>query len=219
MHIDYQIADIDITDAEVKELVKEIISLNRLSTITVPYYLIKVVRSVMDSKDILLSCAIDYPLGISDSKTRLTAIEQAAKIGANLVDIVMPQNLASNRKYDKIREDLKLTTELCKNNNIEPRYLLEYRVFDHHCLKKICEILDDFNIKQIFPSTGYFIDNLADNIIAASFLHQNSKNLEIYCSGNIWSEKHFELLNKASVFGIRISSIHILKKFLSHNLK
>jgi deoxyribose-phosphate aldolase len=219
MHIDYQIADIDITDAEVKELVKEIIALNKISTITVPYYLIKVVRSVVDSKDIPLSCTIDYPLGISDSKTRLTAIEQAAKIGANLVDIVMPQNLASNRKYDKIREDLKLTTELCKNNNIEPRYLLEYRVFDHHCLKKICEILDDFNIKQIFPSTGYFIDNLTDNIIAASFLHQNSKNLEIYCSGNIWSEKHFELLNKASVFGIRISSIHILKKFLSHNFK
>lgn len=219
MQIDYQITDIDITDAEVRELVKEIVSLHKVSTITVPYYLIKVVKSVMESKQIPVSCSIDYPLGISDSKTRLTAIEQAAKIGANLVDIVMPQNLASNRKYDKIREDLKLTTELCKNSNIEPRYLLEYRVFDHHCLKKICEILDDFNIKQIFPSTGYFIDNLADNIIAASFLHQNSKNLEIYCSGNIWSEKHFDLLNKASVFGIRISSIHILKKFLSHNFK
>lgn len=219
MHIDYQIIDVDITDAEVKELVKEIISFNKVSTITVPYYLIKLIKSATEEKELLISCAIDYPLGISDSKTRLTAIEQAAKIGANLVDIVMPQNLASNRKYDKIREDLKLTTELCKNHNIEPRYLLEYRVFDHHCLKKICEILDDFNIKQIFPSTGYFIDNLADNIIAASFLHQNSKNLEIFCSGNIWSEKHFDLLNKASVFGIRISSIHILKNFLSHNLK
>jgi hypothetical protein len=39
---------------------------------------------------------------------------------------------------------------------------LEYRVFDHHCLKKICEILDTFGIKKVFPSTGYFIDNLAD---------------------------------------------------------
>lgn len=219
MHIDYQIIDIDITDAEVKEIVKEIISFNKVSTITVPYYLIKVVRIATEGKELPISCAIDYPLGISDSKTRLTAIEQAAKIGANFVDIVMPQNLASNRKYDKIREDLKLTTELCKKHNVEPRYLLEYRVFDHHCLKKICEILDDFNIKQIFPSTGYFIDNLADNIIAASFLHQNSKNLEIFCSGNIWSEKHFDLLNRASVFGIRISSIHTLKNFLSHNLK
>lgn len=219
MQIDYQIADIDITDAEVKELVKEIVSLHGVSSITAPYYLIKVIKGIVESKQIPISCSIDYPLGISDSKTRLTAIDQAAKIGANFVDIVMPQNLASNRKYDKIREDLKSTTELCKTHNIEPRYLLEYRVFDHHCLKKICEILDDFNVKQIFPSTGFFIDNLADNIIAASFLHQNSKNLEIFCSGNLWSDKHFDLINKANIFGIRINSIHTLKNFLSHNLK
>ena len=217
MYIDYHISDIDITDAEIKELIKSISILNKVTSITAPYYIIRLLKNSIETKNIQLSCTIDYPLGVSDLKTRLTAIDQATKIGANLVDIVMPQNLASNRKYDKIREDLKTTTEICQTNNIEPRYLLEYRVFDHHCLKKTCEILDDFSIKKIFPSTGYFIDNLSDNIIAADFLHQNSKNLEIFCSGNLWNDRHFELINKSKLFGLRISSISVLQKFLNYN--
>jgi deoxyribose-phosphate aldolase len=219
MQIDYQITDIDITDIEAKDLVKEILLLKTVSSITVPYYLLKVLRSTIEKKQIAISCMVDYPLGVSDSKTRLTAIDQAAKIGADMIDIVIPQNLASNRKYDKIREDLKNTTELCKTHNIEPRYILEYRVFDHHCLKKICEILDAFNIKQIFPSTGYFIDNLADNIIAITFLRQNSKNLEIFCSGNIWNDRHFHLLKNNNLYGIRVNSMHTLKNFLDYNSK
>lgn len=214
MNIDYQITDIDTTDIKAKELAKELLVNGKINSITVPYYLIKTIKNVVEN-NIMVSCAIDYPLGISDLKTRLTAIEQAAKIGANMVDVVMPQNLASNRKYDKIREDLKYTTELCQKYNIEPRYILEYRVFDHNCLKKICEILDTFDIKNIFPSTGYFIDNLVDNIIAVSFLRQNSKNLNVFCSGNFWNDKHFELINKSNLFGVRINSIYICKKFFN----
>ena len=218
MYIDYKITDADSNEVEVKEIVKEISTFKLVNSITAPYYLIKTIKSNLDTKDISLSCAIDYPLGFSDPKTRLTAIDSAIKLGVNMIDIVMPQNLASNRKYDKIREDVKQTLEICSPNQVEPRYILEYRVFDHHCLKKICEILDSFGIKKVFPSTGYFIDNLADNLIASDFLHQNSKDLQIICSANIWNPKQFELLNKANIFGIRISYLEILRNFLTYNL-
>jgi deoxyribose-phosphate aldolase len=219
MYIDYKITDPDTNEAETKELVKELCSFKLVNSITAPHYLLKSIKNTIDTKDISLSCVIDYPLGFSDLRTRLTAIESAIKIGIDMVDIVMPQNLAANRKYDKIREDIKNCLDICSNNNIEPRYILEYRVFDHHCLKKICEILDSFGIKKVFPSTGYFLDNLADNLIASSFLYQNSKDLEIICSANIWNNKHFELINKANIYGIRISYIEILRNFLSYNLK
>lgn len=218
MYIDYKITDPDINETEVKETVKEISTFKLVNSITAPYYLIKNIKANLDTKDIALSCAIDYPLGFSDSKTRMTAIESASKLGVNMIDIVMPQNLASNRKYDKIREDVKQTVDVCITTNIEPRYILEYRVFDHHCLKKICEILDNFGIKKVFPSTGFFIDNLADNLIASAFLHQNSKDLQIICSANIWSSKHFDVLSKANIFGIRISYLEILRNFLTYNL-
>jgi deoxyribose-phosphate aldolase len=218
MYIDFYINDPSINESEAKQLVKDIVGLDVANSITLPYYLIKSVKPLMNQHGLDFSCFIDYPLGISDNKTRLFSIEQAHKCGINTVDITIPQNLAANRKYEKIREDVKSTADLCNSLKINLRYILEYRVFDHHCLKKICEIFDNFGIKYVFPSSGYFIDNLADNILASIFLHQNSKDLNIISSGNIWSNKHFELLIKSKIFGFRTNSIHSLKNFVAFNL-
>ena len=216
MFIDFAITDTETSDALARDMVKELCLYN-IHSITVPYYLVKTTKASL-SQNIDLSCSIDYPLGISDLKTRLCAIQQSHKVGANIVDISMPQNLASNRKYDKIRDDVKSCAELCASLGIKARYVLEYRMFDHHCLKKICEILENNSIVQVFPSTGYFIDNLADNILASIFLHENSKNLQILCTGNMWLDKHFATLSKSGLSGFRTNSINSLKNFVNFNL-
>jgi deoxyribose-phosphate aldolase len=216
MFIDFAITEIDINDAKIKDLVLDI-SKHPINSITVPYYLVKICHSLIPQDRINLSCFIDYPLGISDIKTRKFAIEQACKLEINNVDISMPQNLAANRRYDKIREDVKVATDICKENKVEVRYILEYRMFDHHCLKKICEIFENHGVKYVYPSSGYFIDNLADNILASIFLHQNSKDLNVISTGNLWNEKHFETLVKSGLFGFRTYSIHSLESFLRFN--
>ena len=220
MYIDFIINGTDINEAEAKNDIQELLKIGQVNSITIPYYLIKSIKPLLqkDGGNIIdFSCLVDYPLGISDAKTRQLAVTQAIKAGVNTIDICMPQNLAANRKYDKIREDIKNICDICLEHNIKPRYILEYRMFDHHCLKKICEIFEVFQIYYVFPSTGYFLDNLADNIIASVFLHQNSKNLKIICTGNAWNNKHFEIINKSGLFGIRTNSIHSLKNFLTFN--
>jgi deoxyribose-phosphate aldolase len=217
MNIDFAIIDTDLNEIEVKELIKKIISYNIVNTITVPYYLLKYVKNISDITG--TSCLIDFPMGIADPATRLFSIEQAHKAGANTVDIVMPQNLAANRKYDKIREDVKNVTKLCTDLNLTPKYILEYRIFDHHCLKKICEIFDQYNIRYVYPSTGYFLDNLADNILAGIFLYQNSKDLNIYCTGNIWTNKHFLTMQKSGLYGFRTTSEHTLANFVNFSVQ
>jgi deoxyribose-phosphate aldolase len=215
MYIDFALTDTDLSDADAKKLIEETIKYS-INSITAPFYLIKSIKNLIP-ENIILSCLIDYPLGVSDIKTRKFAIEQAAKIGTNAVDIAMPQNLAANRKYDKIREDIKFAKEFCDANNIQIRYILEYRTFDHHCLKKICEIFENHQIKYVYPSTGFFLDNLADNILASIFLHQNSKDLNIISTGNLWTNKHFDTLLKSGLFGFRTTSIHSLKNFMVFN--
>jgi deoxyribose-phosphate aldolase len=216
MYIDFAITDTEINDAACKTLVNEI-QQYPINSITLPHYLIKSVKNLVSPDKTVVSCFIDYPLGISDIKTRRCAIEQAFKAGANAVDIAMPQNLAANRKYDRIREDIKGVVEYCAENGIHARYILEYRFFDHHCLKKICEIFEGFNIKYVYPSTGFFLDNLADNILASIFLYENSKDLNIICTGNIWTNKHFETMLKSGLFGFRTTSIHSLRNFIKFN--
>lgn len=219
MYIDFILNKTDENDAEARANLVEALKTDAIDSITVPHHLLKIIKPFTQhiSKNIDLSCLIDYPLGVSDLKTREFAASQAIKNGATCLDMSMPQNLASNRKYDKIREDIKNITDLAMDKNIKIRYLLEYRIFDHHCLKKICEIFDNFNIQYIFPSSGYFLDNLADNIIASVFLHQNSKNINVICSGDAWTDKHFDMINKNGLFGLRFSSPYSLKNFLLSN--
>lgn len=221
MYIDFIANRTDINDAEFKEtLIKVLGFSNFINSITVPYYFLKHAKLLIAescNKDIELSCLIDYPMGISDLKTRQSSVLQSIKNGATSIDICMPQNLAANRKYDKIREDIKSILDISIDKNIKYRYILEYRIFDHHCLKKICEIFESFNIQYVFPSSGYFIDNLADNIIAGVFLHQNSKNLNIICTGDTWNDKHFATINKSGLFGVRFSNYYALKNFLAFN--
>lgn len=217
MYIDFAIIDTDISETSAKDTIKNIIDHNCVNSITTPFYFIKLVKPYIGN-GLDFSCFIDYPLGISDTKTRCSAVDQAIKAGFNSLDICMPQNLASNRKYDKIREDIKSITDIIGDQSINIRYILEYRKFDHHCLKKICEIFEILNIKYVFPSSGYFLDDLADNILASIFLYKNSKDLKIISTGNIWQTKHFETLSKSGLFGLRTTSIHTLENFLKFNL-
>lgn len=216
MYIDFALIDTEINDNNAKNLFTEI-NQYPIDSITVPYYLIKSCKNLI-KENITLSCFIDYPIGISDCKTRRFSVEQAFNNGASAVDVSMPQNLAANRKYDKIRDDVKTITEFANEHKILVRYILEYRLFDHHCLKKICEIFEQYSMSYVFPSTGYFIDNLADNILASIFLYKNSKDLNIISSGNIWTDKHFDTINKSGLFGFRTSSIHSLRNFQKFNL-
>lgn len=217
MYIDFAIIDTDTAENSAKDTIKYIIDNSLVNSITVPYYFSKLVKPYL-ATGLDFSCFIDFPLGISDSKTRITAADQAIKSGFNTIDISMPQNLAANRKYDKIRDDIKSISDLKINDNISIRYMLEYRKFDHYCLKKICEIFDNLGIRYIFPSTGYFIDNLADNILASIFLYNNSKDLKIICTGNMWQDKHFETIIKSGLFGFRTSSVYVVENFLKFNL-
>lgn len=213
MYIDFIFNDTSFTDAEVKTMAHQILDLKIINSITCAYHAIKPIKAVLQDAEVGISCLIDYPLGISDLKTRQTAIQQAADIGCNYIDIVMPQIITSNRKYDKVREDVKTISELCITQQITPRYILEYRTFDQHCLKKMCEIFDGFNINFCFPSTNYFIDNLSDNILASVFLYQNSKNVHIIATGNAWTSTHFEILLKSGLFGFRTNQLESLKNF------
>jgi deoxyribose-phosphate aldolase len=218
MYIDFAIIDTDTNESKAKDIVKYIIEHNCVNSITVPYYFVKLIKSFINN-GLDFSCFIDYPLGISDNKTRCAAVDQALKAGFNSLDITMPQNLAANRKYDKIRDDIKSILDIVSAyHNVNTRYILEYRKFDHYCLKKICEIFETLGIKYVFPSSGYFIDDLADNILASIFLHKNSKDLKIISTGNIWQEKHFDTLIKSGLFGLRTTSIYTLENFLKFNL-
>lgn len=162
------------------------------------------------NNNIPISVPIDYPLGVSDLKTRHTEIISAHKNGASKVDIVIPIPYLINRKYDKFREDIKNNLELCQTLDINISYMLEYRVFNHLALTKICNILKEFKLSAIYVSTGYMLDDISDNLIASMYLAQKA-DMKTIINGNIWNKNHISHIVKHKPYGIRLKNIYSLE--------
>ncbi len=210
-NIEYAIYDLDLDEEEIKSKILDAKSLN-VNCISVPYFYTKLVRLLVKDTNILVSSAIDYPYGITDTKTRNEAIKNAIANGVQKIEIVIQNNLLSNRKYDKIRNDIKTNIEICGEYNIPIIYHLEYRIFTHHSLIKACDIMQEFGIKSIYPSTGNMIDNIDDNIIASILLKEKTGINTIF-TGNIWTKNHIEKLNKYKIDQIRTNTLNGVRLF------
>lgn len=210
MHIEYACYDYSLSDEEIKNIVTKVIKYN-IDTISTFHNNLYLIKNLIEKK-INISCPIDYPYGQSDIKSRNFCLSQAIKAGASTIDMVAPSKYIANRKYDKLREDVKNNLEICQANNIDLRYLLEYRVFNHETLAKTCQILKSFGINTVIPSTGHLIDDINDNIIASKYLSSKS-DISVICSGNIWTTKQIENFKNSGIYGIRLYYLSSLELF------
>lgn len=213
MYIEFACLDYSLTETDVQNKIKYAIDrgINNICSFS---YSINLIKSIDPKVNIF--CPIDFPYGILDSKNRNHILNSLIKNNIAGIDLMIPTKIISNRKYEKLREDVRSNLEICKNNGLQLRYMLEYRVYNHEILAKICQILKDLGIDTILPSTGTMLDDINDNLIACSFLNTKS-NIQVICNGNIYTEKHANNIKKTNLYGIRLHHANSIDLFL--NLK
>lgn len=201
--------DFTLNEHENKETILEAIKYKPNYISVCSYY----VKGVSQMTDIPVVCPIDFPIGLSDSKTRLQMGSFAIKNGARALDVTYPAQLIVNRKYDKFREDIKNFNNLSIEHNVVVRYVLEYRKYSYELLYKLSQILLDFGVGTALLSTGYFLDDINDNIIAASMITKKNPNINIILTANIWTKEHVDNIVKSGLSGFRANNINSLKLF------
>jgi deoxyribose-phosphate aldolase len=210
MIIEYSFYDIASNDTETKTNISEAATF-KLDAISVLPFNLRLAKNILGTNsETALSCPIDYPLGIMDSKSRSDSISFAIKNGAKIIDMVCPVYLLCNRKYDKFKEDIKISQNMCLDSGVLLRYILEYRVYSYELLYKVAQILLEHQIGTIYPSTGYLIDNISDNILACALINKKIPEINIISNANFWNDSHAELSLKANLFGLRVNSINAL---------
>jgi len=206
MYIEYYINSVDDKYIEIKDNI-DILSKNAYikNMVSTPFYA-KLLKK--NFTKINVGAFLDYPISSCDPKFRSQMVTDCAESNIDFLCITLPFYLLVNRKYDQIREDIKKNIDSA--NGKELRYILEYRKFDHQILTKICEILVSSGIKTIYPSSGFFIDNLDDNIIASTFLH-NKTSIKTIINGNAWTNAHFKQVLSSGMYGFSSNSITTLQ--------
>jgi deoxyribose-phosphate aldolase len=215
MYIEYVCYDYSLSDEEIKNNVALAIQLG-IKHIGLHYINISLIKGLIEEHSLTVSAPSDYPYGLLDPKSRLSIIGSAIKAGAKTIDLVAPAKLIANRKYDKLRDDIKNSLALCQENNVDLRYILEYRVFNHETLAKTCQILKNLGIQYILPATGHMLDDISDNMIACKYLSAKSQ-IQTICNGNIWTEKQSEILRLSNIYGVRLHHISSIALFLKNN--
>lgn len=211
MHLEYAYYDIASKDIELTDNLTKALKYNINAVSVLPPYA-KTVRSILPENHLIkLSCPVDFPLGIMDAGSRLSVAENCIKNGVNILDVVCPVYMLCNRKYDKFREDIKNFQALTLSHKVEIRYILEYRQFTYELLYKVAQILIDFNITTIFPSTGYFLDEISDNILASALINKRVSNINIISTGNLWNSNQVKVVKNSNIYGLRVNSLNGLK--------
>jgi deoxyribose-phosphate aldolase len=217
MITEYSLYDISMSDEEVRQNLKKVSDFN-ISTVSVLSNHVKIARGILNDT-VKISTPIDYPLGILDSKTRISSMESAIKQGVDIINITASPYLLCNRKYDKFRDDIKINLELVQKYNVSLRYILEYRVFTYELLYKVAQILINCGIDTIYPSTGYLLDDINDNILASVLINKKVPMINIICNGNIWNIGQIQNVYKTNLYGIKVNSINALKLLQENKLK
>lgn len=217
MHIEYSYYDISSNEAETKDNILKATKYP-VSAISVLPPSIRAVKGLLP-ETIKLSSAIDYPLGIMDIKSRTDSIGLAIRNGAKIIELVSPVHLLCNRKYDKFRDDIKINQDLCLEHSVELRYIVEYRLYSYELLYKVSQILLDMGISTIYPSTGFMLDDISDNILASALINKKIPNIHIICNGNFWNNQHAELIKRAKLYGLKVNSLNALDIISKNILK
>lgn len=201
------------TDQEAKDLFRQVKNEYAVDSILINQHHYRLAKYLFPTNKI--NIYIDYPLGMSTSYIRLKNIEIISG-QSGIVSIQAPSYMLVNRKYDPIRKEIQEIKNVLSENT-EIRYILDYRKFNHNILHKFCSILKENNIGSIYPSSGFFLDNIYDNIVASKYLEQKSNILSIF-NGNIWTKDHIDLIIKSKLYGISLEHIHSLKLLKDYNL-
>lgn len=210
-YIEYGHYDLATNENEIKQLIINNVIPFEPSCISVLPYYIKHIKPLINHSH--LSTIIDYPFGVSDSPSRMLGVQEAIKEGVDSIELVMNSSLLCNRKYDKIRKELEIFSNLCVQNNVVPKCILEYKLFAPELLYKACSILNEYNIYTIYPSANFLIDNIGDNILAGMLILKKNPKMFIVFNGSAWTDDQLDMLTKNShILAYRTSNIYTLEK-------
>lgn len=168
-------------------------------------------NSFPEAKDsVELAAQIDFPDGLQPLTSRMADILYAIRNGAKYIDVVVNNSTLKDGNLNRIKSEFKSCFELCRSNKVKLRPILEYRLHDSKVIYNLCETLTVIGIGDFISATGRMPDEFDDNILACRRI-QDKFGVNMILCGRVQTKDQLNQLAQAEIFGVRITSIGILK--------
>ena len=101
-----------------------------------------------------------------------------------------------------------------------PRYFV--RIYSYRSDTELI-LLESVNLENIAFENSFDGNIRIDPVNVFWFVNPDeyvdSKDLNIYCTGNIWTNKHFLTMQKSGLYGFRTTSEHTLANFVNFSVQ
>lgn len=199
--LDYNTTNADIQRATFFALNKN------FDTFCVPLLFLSSAKHYLENTKTKLAAVIDYPFGISLQEVNLYSILSSIRRGADIIDIVINNNMIFNANWKDLKHDCQSYVALCRERKIDIRFIIDYRLFEKETVIELCKMLKSIGIDTIITTNGVGLDETMDNIIFSQEIQKRIKISAIMCSSML-KNKHISIIStfKDKPFGYRLTS-------------
>lgn len=151
------------------------------------------------------ACLIDFPLGMSSLRSRISSCLDAINNGAEILDICCNPFYIINLQKSKLEQDIRSAIALGKERGIQIRYILNHRNYSPSDYLRYCSLLYDCGVEYLINHDGMSVDDPTDNLIVADEVMRNI-NLNVIPSSMMFETQHLDLLENTKITSLRVCS-------------
>lgn len=142
------------TDLDFQNFCQEAIEMN-VAMVAVNSGAVKICKQILGNTSIHVGAAISFPLGQTNLSVKIFEVANAIKDGADEIDYVINIGKAKMHDWSYIETEMQEIVNLCSNNNVISKVILETCYLDKDEIIQICKIAKKVKPHYVKTSTGF----------------------------------------------------------------
>ena len=151
-YFDHTLLAANATRSEVEQLCKEAKEYDFMSVCVNPYF-VPLAKKELAGSDVKLCTVIGFPLGQMSTKAKAFEANDAVKMGADEVDMVINVSALKDQDYDYVRNEIHEIKEACEGKLL--KVILECCYLSKEEIKKASELAKEAGADFVKTSTGF----------------------------------------------------------------
>lgn len=151
-YFDHTLLAANATRSEVEQLCKEAKEYDFMSVCVNPYF-VPLAKKELAGSDVKVCTVIGFPLGQMSTKAKAFEANDAVKMGADEVDMVINVSALKDQDYDYVRNEIHEIKKACEGKLL--KVILECCYLSKEEIKKASELAKEAGADFVKTSTGF----------------------------------------------------------------
>lgn len=110
---------------------------------------------LLKGTDVKVAAVVGFPLGACTTETKAFEAEQACKAGASEIDMVIHVGAVKEKRWDYVRQDIRMVAESAANHGGIVKVILETCLLTDEEIATACTVAEEAGALFVKTSTGF----------------------------------------------------------------